>query len=162
MSAATAAFIRLAKHPFKFRLFLLGKLPSAFFAGVRIKAMDEHTCVVTVPYTWFSQNPFRSTYFACLAMAAEISTGALGLAYVYKRKPAVSMLVVSVQAAYYKKATGKTEFVCEDGDLFGKTIAEAIATGEARTVKARSTGRNKEGEVVAECFITWSFRTKAN
>jgi hypothetical protein len=26
-----------------------------------------------------SQNPFRSTYFACLSMAAEMSTGALAL-----------------------------------------------------------------------------------
>lgn len=162
MSENTTAFIRLMKHPLKFRLFLLSKLPSAFFAGVRVRALNEHKCVVTVPYTWFSQNPFRSTYFACLAMAGEMSTGALAMAYLYKRKPAVSMLVVNMQAEYYKKATGRTEFVCEDGRLFSKMIGEAIATGEPKMVKAKSTGRNKEGEVVAEFFITWSFKARTN
>jgi hypothetical protein len=157
----TSAYIRLVKHPLKFRLFLLSKLPSAFFAGVRVKELNGDKCVVTIPYTWFSQNPFRSTYFACLAMAAEMSTGALAMAYVYKRKPAVSMLVVNVQADYYKKATGKTEFVCEDGPLFQQMIRETVATGEAKTVKAKSTGRNREGEVVAEFFITWSFKARA-
>lgn len=156
-----SSFIKLANHPLKFRLFLLTKLPSAFFAGVRLREMSEHRCVVTVPYKWFSQNPFRSTYFACLAMAGEMSTGVLGLACVYKRKPAISMLVVSVHADYQKKATGRTTFVCEDGPLFKKMIEEAIETGEARTVAARSIGRNAEGEVVAEMMVTWSFKMRS-
>jgi hypothetical protein len=160
MSANTAAFIKLMKHPLKFRLFLLVKLPSAYFAGVRIKDINEKQCVVTVPYKWFSQNPFRSTYFACLAMAGEMSTGSLAMAYIHQRKPAVSMLVISVHGDYYKKATGRTTFICEDGGLFEKAIEETIATNEARVVKARSTGRNKEGEIVAEFFITWSFKAR--
>jgi hypothetical protein len=45
--------------------------------------------------------------FACLAMAAEMSTGVLAMAHVYKRKPAISMLVVKMEAEYFKKATGK-------------------------------------------------------
>jgi hypothetical protein len=159
-TGSSAAFVKLANHPLKFRLFLLSKLPSAFFSGVRIKKMDKHRCEVTVPYKWFSRNPFRSTYFACLAMAGEMSTGALGMAYVYKRKPAVSMLVVSVKADYHKKATGRTTFICEDGHLFDKMIEEAIATGEARTVAARTIGLNPQGEMVAEITVTWSFKTK--
>ena len=161
MSANAAAFIKLMKHPLKFRLFLLAKLPSAFFAGVRVKDMNEKQCAVTVPYKWFSQNPFRSTYFACLAMAGEMSTGALGMAYVYKRKPAVSMLVIIVQAEYFKKATGRTTFLCEDGEMFEKAIEEAINTGEPRAVKAKSTGRNEAGEVVAEMVVTWSFKARS-
>jgi hypothetical protein len=156
----TSDFIKLANHPLKFRLFLLSKLPSAFFSGVRLREMNENKCMVTVPYKWFSRNPFRSTYFACLAMAGEMSTGALGMAYVYKRKPAVSMLVVSVRAEYQKKATGKTTFICEDGSLFRRMIDEAITTGEARTVTARSIGRNTEGEIVADIVVTWSFKMK--
>ena len=58
--------------------FYFQKLPAAFFSGVRIKEVGETKCRVSVPYKWFTQNPFRSTYFACLAMAAEMSTGALG------------------------------------------------------------------------------------
>jgi hypothetical protein len=90
MNPNTASFIKLMKHPVKFRMFLFSRLPSAYFAGVRIREVDEKHCVVTVPYKWFTQNPFRSTYFACLSMAAELSTGSLAMAHLYKLKPAVS------------------------------------------------------------------------
>jgi Domain of unknown function (DUF4442) len=160
MNPNTAAFFRLVKHPFKFRMFLLSKLPSAYFTGVRVKEADEKRCVTTVSYKWVSKNPFRSTYFASLAMAAEMSTGALGLAHSYKRKPSVSMLLVKLEAEYFKKAADKTTFICEDGELIQKAIEESAATGEAKTVRAKSTGTNKAGEVVAEFFITWSFKAR--
>ena len=161
MNPNAPAFIRLMKHPLKFRMFLFSKLPSAFFAGVRVRDIDEKKCVVTVPYKWFSQNPFRSTYFACLSMAAEMSTGSLSMMHVYKRKPPVSMLVVKLESEYFKKATGKTTFTCEDGGTIERAIEESVSTGEAKTVRARSVGKNKNDEVVAEFFITWSFKVKS-
>lgn len=160
MNPKAKDFIRMMKHPFKFRMFLITKLPAAWFAGVRVREVDEKRCVVTVPYKWLSQNPFRSTYFACLSMAAEMSTGSLAMAHLYRSNPPVSMLVVKVDSEYFKKATGRTYFVCEDGELFQKAVEETIATGEARTVKAKSIGKNKEGEVVAEFYVTWSFKAK--
>jgi hypothetical protein len=107
-----------------------------------------------------SKNPFRSTYFACLSMAAEMSTGALAMAHLYKINPPVSMLVVKVESEYFKKATGTTNFVCSDGELFQQAIEQTIATGEPKTVRAKSIGRNKDGDVVAEFYITWSFKAK--
>ncbi|MBI3137829.1 MAG: DUF4442 domain-containing protein [Sphingobacteriales bacterium] len=160
MNKHTPAFIRLMKHPLKFRLFLLMRLPAAFIAGVRVRELDEQRAVVTIPYKWLSQNPFRSTYFACLSMAAEMSTGALAMAHLYKIHPAVSMLVVKVESAYFKKATDRTAFVCADGGLFRKAIEETIATGEAVTVRAKSVGTNKAGELVAEFWVTWSFKVR--
>jgi hypothetical protein len=154
-------FIKLMKHPLKFRMFLFFKLPSAFFSGVRLRDIDARHCRVTVPFKWFSQNPFKSTYFACLAMAAEMSTGVLGLMQLHNRKPAVSMLVVKLEAEYFKKAVGRTIFICEDGELIQRMVDETIATGEARTVKAKSVGTNNDGERIAEFTITWSFKAKS-
>ena len=153
-------FIQLILHPVKFRMFLFSKLPAAFFSGVRLKAIDETKAVVTVPYKWFSQNPFKSTYFACLAMAAEMSTGLLAMMNTYKSTPAISMLVTGLEAAYFKKATGITTFTCEEGIAIINTIEEAIATGNGKTIKIKSTGKNDKGELVAEFFITWSFKAK--
>jgi hypothetical protein len=153
-------FIQQLKNPVLFRLYLFYKLPAAFFSGVRIREINEQHCVVTVPYKWFSQNPFRSTYFACLAMAAEMSTGSLAMAHVYKRVPAVSMLVVKFEAGYFKKATGRTRFECKDGGLLLSAIEKAIATREPQTCVTTSVGVNDQGEKVAECFITWSFKTR--
>ena len=154
-------FFRLVKHPLKFRLFLLLKLPAAFIAGVRVRDIDSRRAEVSVPFKWLTQNPFRSTYFASLSMAAEMSTGVLALAEIHKRQPAISMLVVKVEADYFKKATDRSTFTCEDGYLFRQAIDETVATGEARTVKARSVGTNKAGEVVAEFSITWSFKVRS-
>ncbi len=153
-------FLQLINNHFKFGLFLFSKLPSAFFSGVRVQFADENKCVVTVPYKWFSQNPFKSTYFACLSMAAEMSTGVLGLAHVHKRNPAVSMLVVNISGSFIKKAVGKTSFVCNDGLIIKQTIEAAILNAEGKTVIAKSTGTNAQGEVVAEFLITWSFKAK--
>ena len=160
MNPNASAFIKLMKHPVKFRMFLFSKLPSAFFAGVRVKEIDEKKCVVTVPYKWFSQNPFRSTYFACLSMAAELSTGSLSMMHIYKRRPPISMLVVKVESEYFKKAIDKTTFICEDGETIAKTIEESIITGDSKVIRVKSVGKNKDGELIAEFYITWSFKRK--
>ena len=160
MNPNSPEYIRLMRHPIKFRMFLFSKLPSAYLSGVRIRDLDEKRCVVTVPYKWLSQNPFKSTYFACLAMAAEMSTGVLAMSQIYKRKPAVSMLVVKMEAEYFKKATGRTAFTCEDGEALLQTVEDSIESGEGKTFRARSTGRNDKNETVAEFYITWSFKAK--
>jgi Domain of unknown function (DUF4442) len=160
MSSTTLEFIRLMKHPVKFRVFLFLQLPAAFFSGVRLREIDEAHAVVTVPYKWFSQNPFKSTYFACLAMAAEMSTGTLSMMHLHKRIPAVSMLVVKLEAVYFKKATGITRFTCNDGQALKNAIEQAIATQEGQMFTATSAGVNAAGEKIADFFITWSFKAK--
>ena len=160
MRSAGNEFIRSMKHPVKFRMFLFWKLPAAFLAGVRIREIDEHSCSVSVPYKWLSQNPFRSTYFASLAMAAEMSTGALSMAHLYKRQPPVSMLITKLSAEYHKKAVGRTLFTCDDGDALKAAIEKAIASGEGQELTARSTGRNEAGDTVAVFFFTWSFKAR--
>ena len=98
MSPDFQHFKEQINNPFKFRLFMLQRLPSALFAGLRIKAFDEQHSIVTVKYTWFNQNPFRSMYFAIQCMAAEMSTGLLASGQVHQRNPAVSMLVIGLEA----------------------------------------------------------------
>jgi hypothetical protein len=160
MSGQARDFYRLVKHPFQFRLYLLFNIPSAFFSGIRIKQIDEGGCIVSVPYQWFSKNPFRSTYFACLAMAAEMFTGALPMALLKKKTPPVSMLVIHMEAEYFKKATSRTIFICKDGAQIKETIHNAIASGLAQTFAATATGHNEKGEKIAVFKFTWSFKVK--
>jgi acyl-coenzyme A thioesterase PaaI-like protein len=160
MNSSTEKFIKMIKHPVKFRMFLFWKLPAAFFSGVRIKEIDEERCIVTVPYKWLTQNPFRSTYFASLAMAAEMSTGALGMMYTQKRSPAISMLITNMEASYFKKATEKIFFVCEAGKQIHDAIENSISTNKSKSITVKSAGTNKNGDVVAEFLFTWSFKVK--
>ncbi len=154
------SFIQLVKNPVKFRMFLVSKLPAAFFSGIRLKYVDDEKCEVVVPYKWFTKNPFRSTYFACLSMGAEMSTGVLAMASVYGRKPDISMLVLKVHGDYKKKATGNTIFTCEQGLLIKQAVEEAIATKQPRTVSLSSRGKNEAGEIVAEFMIEWTFKSR--
>ena len=161
LHAGGASFLRLVRSGWKFRLFMFSKLPAAYFSGVRVKSITPAEATVTVPYKWFSQNPFRSTYFACQAMAAEMSTGLLAMMHIHERRPAVSMLVVGIEGSFHKKATGVTAFTCTDGGAIARAIEEAVVTGESRQVRAESKGFNEPGDLVAVFYITWSFRAKS-
>lgn len=93
-------------------------------------------------------------------MAAEMSTGALAMANVYKRKPSISMLVTKMEASYFKKAKGTTFFTCEQGFEISNTVNAAAADRESRIITIKSTGRNKNNELIAEFIFTWSFKAK--
>lgn len=157
---STAAFFAQIQNPLKLRLFLLGNLPAAFFAGLRIVDATENVCSVSVPYKWATKNPFRSTYFACLGMAAELSTGVLAMAQVKGRRPAVSMLVTAMEAQFYKKAASRTLFTCNEGAIIKSAVAQAIESDVAQTVRVSSEGHNEKGELIAKFWFEWSFKRK--
>ena len=160
MTPGEQEFFNLVMHPVKFRMFLLTKLPSAYFSGVRVISINEKSCEVVVPYSWFSTNPFRSTYFACMAMAAEMSTGVLSMGYTYKRQPAISMLVTGLEAKFLKKAIERTIFTCDAGMEIAATIEKAVSTGEGQMITVKSVGKNSSGELIAEFLLTWSFKSR--
>jgi hypothetical protein len=158
--SSSAAFFVLVKNPLKFRLFLMKNLPAAYFSGLKIMSVTGESSVVSIPYKWFTRNPFRCTYFACLSMAVEMSTGILALENIYKRSPKISMLVTGIEGKFYKKATGRTRFICEEGIVIKRTIETSIASGDAQSIKVLSSGFNQQNELIAEFWITWSFKAK--
>ncbi|HEV8580316.1 MAG TPA: DUF4442 domain-containing protein [Thermoanaerobaculia bacterium] len=149
------------RNPWLMRGFMLSKLPLALIAGVRVRELDSECCVVTVPYGWRTTNPFRSTYFAALSMAAEMSTGALSMVAVESAPAPVAMLIVNLQASFEKKATALTTFTCEDGAKAIATIAETVRTGEPATAVLESVGRAPDGVEVARFAFTWSFKRRS-
>ncbi len=154
-------FYSLVNNPIAFNAYLFLKLPAAFFSGVKLKSVGNNASAVSIRYKWFTTNPFRSTYFACLSMAAEMSTGILAMSHVYKQKPAVSMLVTQMEANFYKKAVGAITFSCTDGEAFEQAIAATKQHGEQQQVVAKSIGVDKQGNLVASFSFTWSFKRKA-
>jgi hypothetical protein len=161
MQTADSPFLRLINNPAKAQLFLLRRLPAAYASGVRIRAVSAVQCTASIPYNWFTKNPFRSTYFACLSMAAEMSTGALAMAAVYGQTPPVSMLVTGMESKFLKKATGTTFFTCSDGPLLLQAVEQARTGAGPQVAKAYSKGVDAEGTLIAEFWFTWSFRVKA-
>lgn len=159
-SKSSTAFFDLINNPVKFRLFLLKNLPAAYFAGVKIVTASSERSVISVPYKWFTRNPFQCTYFACLSMAAEMSSGILAMANTYKCFPKIFMLVTGIEGKFYKRATSISLFVCEEGDAIKQAVEVAIATKESQSIKVLSSGFNGKNELIAEFWITWSFKMK--
>lgn len=154
-------FCKQITQPIKFRWFMLTQLPSTWFAGLRIEELTRHKAVISVRQKWFNKNPFRSIYVAILSMPAEVSTGILSMAALYKRNPSVSMLAVAMEASFVKKATGKILFTCSDGEQINDAVEKTISTGEPVTIKCHSVGTNESNEVVAEFYFTWSFKARS-
>ena len=155
-----AAFKNLVFSPVKFRLFLLARLPMAYMAGLRVTSLSHQQATVGIRYKYLNKNPFNSLYFACLSMAAELSTGVLCMMHLYKSKPAVSMLVVHMEADFTKKAVGRILFTCHHGQQIYEAIERTKATGEGITVTAISIGTDEAGDKVAEFRYTWSLKAK--
>jgi hypothetical protein len=153
-----SVLIKKLSSPFWFRIYLANALPAAFFAGLRTISLSTSSAVIGIRYSWFSKNPFRSIYFAVLAMAAEMSTGMLALIHTQHRRPRISMLVLSMQASFHKKAVGKIRFECHDGEKIEEAVANAIATKEGVTCETNSKGFDEQGRCVAEFNITWTFK----
>jgi hypothetical protein len=159
LSSAARDYQRKMTNPLVFWFAMLVKLPSAVFWRLKIRTLTSEKCEVTIPFFWRSQNPFKSIYFAALAGAAELSTGAL-CQFALAGKGQFSMLVVDFRAEYSKKANSKITFSCEQGaELF--ELINQLVVGETSQLTMISTGKNPLEETVAKFYVTWSFKKKS-
>jgi len=100
----------MSLKPSQINTFLLFKLPSAYFSGVRLKSISEMSCTTTVKHRWINQNPFKSMFWAVQGMAAELSTGALVMSFIKESGQPISMLVANNKATFLKKGQRKDCF----------------------------------------------------
>ena len=136
------------------------KLPMAFLAGLKIVHIDEEVCRVSTRLTFLTKNPFRSTYFAVLSMAAELSTGLYALLFITSIQPSVAVIITGLNARFLKKATGTTIFTCREGEKLRQAVIQGLETGEPAATTVKSIGKNEAGETVAEFEFTWSFKQR--
>ena len=155
------ALRRRLLRPWNFKAYLAWKLPLAACAGLRLRRLDPEACVVGLPGGWRTQNPFRSTYFAAQAMAAEMSTGAPAMVLVQASPVSVSMILRGIEAVFTRRIQGRSEFTFEDLAGLKAAVARAAASGESETYTGVSTGRGPDGEPAAEFRVTWSFKRRS-
>jgi len=152
-------FLRRTNAPWQMRLFLFSKLPAAWFMGIGVRSCDGQKAVVSLPYGWRAQNPFRSTYFAAQCAAGELSTGLLCLTHLQEQPP-VSMLVTRVEAEFFKKADATLLFTCTAGQEVEALIQRVVQSGAAESLAMVSSGSLPDGQLASRIIITWSFKLK--
>lgn len=144
----------------KMRYFYFKRLPSVWWWGISVESISPTKTIVKIPFTWRTQNPFRSIYFSALLGTGELSTGLMALLAIHDRGK-ISMLVTKMESEFTKKAIGTTYFSCDEGDKILDCVQKAIDTGEGHSVMINSTGALADGTVVCRMKIYWSFKVKA-
>ncbi len=151
------AFRKKVNSPL-FKLFLLQKLPMAFPAGISVQSFTTKQCTTSMRFKWLNKNPFRSLYFAALEMAAELSTGLQLFQYISPDNK-FSMLLIANQAHYHKKAIGKIQFVCEEGERVNQFVDDLAKSPDGAIIDMKVKAYAKD-EMVAEFTFTWSCKKK--
>jgi hypothetical protein len=147
-------------NSFKYTFFLFFKLPSAFFCGVRLKFIDSSKSIVSIKHSWFNKNPYKSIFWAAQGMAAELTTGSL-LGNVIKQSGLnVSMLVVENKSFFYKKATGKIIFQCNEGRKIQNLIKSLNHENNKGVIELKSTGFDTNNIKVSEFTFKWSLKVR--
>ena len=155
-----ASYLKKVNNSFLYRLFLILKLPIAWIAGLKVIKVTAEKAHISIRYKYLNQNPFKSIYFACQAMAAEMSMGLLVMGYIDKHSQEISMLVLDLSCKFTKKAVGKIQFVCEDGILVKDAIQKAVDSHKGILCEMTSKGYDEQGYCVSSFKIIWSFKTK--
>ena len=155
-----ASYLKKVNNSFFYRLFLIAKRPIAWISGLKVNKVTPEKSQIYIRYNYFNQNPFKSMYFACQAMAAEMSTGLLAMGYIDIHSQKISMLVMDLNCKFTKKAVGEIQFVCEDGILVKEAINKAVNSNEGVLCEMISNGYDQKGDIVSSFKIIWSFKLK--
>ena len=59
-------YTRLVTSHFKFRWFLISRLPMAWLAGLRVQRFEDEVSEVHVKLKYLTKNPFRSIYLSLI------------------------------------------------------------------------------------------------
>ena len=145
---------------FKYNFFLFKDLPSAWLCGVRVKDLNDKKCIISVRHNWFNSNPFKSLYWAVQGMASELATGLAIIDFANRNKLNISMLVISNESKFLKKAKGLIRFECDQVNTLKKTLSSLSKNKTTDKIKLKSTGYDESGDVVSEFIYEWSFKLK--
>ena len=145
---------------FKYNFFLFKDLPSAWLCGVRVRDLNDKKCIISVRHNWFNSNPFKSLYWAVQGMASELATGLAIIDFANKNKLKISMLVISNESKFLKKAKGLILFECDQVGAVKKTLSSLSKNKSTDKIKLKSTGYDESGDVVSEFVYEWSFKLK--
>jgi hypothetical protein len=160
LSPAAEAYIAKFKRPGIVRWFFIRHLPTLWWWGGKIDDISGDSAKVSIPYSWRTQNPFKSTYFAAQAGAAELSTGMLVLIATQDSSRQYSTLITRQEGDFLKKATQRVVFQCEMGAEIRAAVERATTTGKPQTIDAVSRGIQADGVEVSRFVFRWSILAK--
>ena len=129
-------------------------------SGMFIVHLDESKCQVVLKNRFWIKNPFGSVFWAVMAMAGEMSTGALVYAWCSGHK--IKFILTDMEGRFLKKVTGKSFYFCQSGQEVLRSIELLENPGDTNSVTLPVTAHDQAGQIVAEFQFTWSLKIPAN
>ena len=93
-------------------------------------------------------------------MAAELTTGSLLIKTINQSGHNVSMLVVENKSFFFKKATGKIIFQCNEGKKIQNLINSLNHENNKGVIDLKSTGFDSNNIKVSEFTFNWSLKIR--
>ncbi len=160
LNTVQAQYLRDMQTPWKIRAFFFRHLPTMWWWGGRILSASPEKIVASLPFSWRTQNPFHSTYFAAQSGVGELVTGLLVQLATKGQPQKLSTLVIDFQGQFTKKATETVFYSCEQGAEIFETVQKALASNEAQTIDCFAVGNTATGLEVGRVKVTWSIKAK--
>jgi hypothetical protein len=144
------------RQKWKLRWWMMRRLPMGMLSGMHIISLDEESCTVELKDRWWIRNPFGSVFWAVMSMAAELSTGALVLAYT--QPVGIQFILVGFEAKFLKKAKGKSFYFCHAGKEVARSISNITNTTAPCVITLPVRAQDESGQVLAEFECYWQLR----
>lgn len=113
---------------------------------------EDITCVATFEDRPWLRNPFQSVHAVALTNIGEVASGVAIVSILQdKRFKHIRGIPTRIDTEYFKKGRGRmtSTAVVKFSDLKdGQSMFESAVT-------------DTKGDLIATCFVTWSFREKA-
>ena len=156
MSAFNVRLATSLQQKWKLRWWMLRRLPMGLISGMHIISLDEESCNVELKDRWWIRNPFGSVFWAVMSMAAELSTGALVLAYT--QSAGIQFILVGFEAKFLKKAKGKSFYFCHAGKEVARSISNITNTTAPSIIILPVLAQDESGQLLAEFKCYWQLR----
>lgn len=141
-----------------FQTALWTQMPLLAMISPRVTTLDEHRCVIDIPYGWRTRNIFGNMYFAASLMAAEATTGGLVFFHNASRPEKCSFIVRGVSADFVDKAESKVRFECDQGQVVAEAFSEALHSEGPVERTLQVVGRRQDGAETARVDVDWYWR----
>lgn len=118
----------------RFKLFLWRfshfNVPLIGYLKPKLIKLDDSQIIMCIPLRRRSRNHLNSMYFGALAVGADVAGGLHGFYHADKAGCKVSLAFKSFQAQFLRRPESDVYFICTEGLLVEKMIADSQASGE--------------------------------
>lgn len=141
------------------KAFSLTQVPLLFATGASVESINDHDCVIKMPFIKINKNHWGSLYFGALSIGADAAVGLLAAYKIRKTSKNISLVFKSFESEFLKRADGPTRFICNEGHRIDELIQRTIESGERvhKKIHARAETR---GEIVAKFQLELSLKLK--